>query len=289
MDNFNNLYNLTSTRYSGIKTSEDKIKCNCCKKSEIPNKQSEPSLSKEKTRKEFSQRHKSYYDYEPHMVNCFTSKDHSKLNFDNCTSYEKKIQDYSNNLNCNKTNCDPCNKNVIQMPFCCYIKSLVPNSGPETSQYITINGYNLTCVNFVLFDAKKITDFTIVDNCSIQFTTLPFNNKRTVSVAVGNNNFTSNELYYTYLANPILNNIMPNTGPINGQNIITISGLNLTTTEFVSFGKNKSFNFSIINDQTLQVIAPASTIKNTTINVTVKTSANSSNPLSYTYVSPPII
>ncbi len=216
--------------------------------------------------------------------NCFTSKDQSKLNFIDCANCNDKIVD-----DCNKPICDIGNKKPCPILFCCYIKSLTPDAGPVTGETVTITGYNLSCIKFILFDTKKISVFTTIDNTTIRFKAPVYDNKYTVYVAVGNDNFISNNLCYTYVDSAMIKTIIPNFGPFYGQNIVTINGINLTTAVTVNFGKNKIFNFNIIDDQTIEIAAPALSGNDTIVNITVITLAGSSNSIQYTYIPPPII
>jgi hypothetical protein len=278
MENLRNTYNLTPTCKTYVKPMEQISRPHNPQNKQFNGKNNLPKCNCYTNTSNTAQQWENFTPLSREKPFCFTSKDQSKINFSG---------------DCNKN--QQCDKDVYRhqdtIAFCCYIKSLDPNTGPETGSLITINGHNLLCVTFILFGTKKITAFTVVDNNTIQFNALPMDSVRTVSVSVGNNNFISNELCYTYVQQPTITKITPNAGPIYGQNIVTITGTKLSTTEYILFGNVNIYNFNIINDQTVQFIAITAplSLNNTTINVAIRTSAGLSNNLPYTYVLPPVI
>lgn len=65
----------------------------------------------------------------------------------------------------------------------------------------------------------------------------------------------ADDLTYTYLPSPNINNVTPSAGPTTGGSLVTITGNGLTHTDTVTFDGIPA-SFSVISDTTISTIAP---------------------------------
>jgi hypothetical protein len=178
------------------------------------------------------------------------------------------------------------------------ITSLEPNNGPANKyKCITIHGDNLWDVTRVYFGNRYTCDFDIVDSKTISVQIPKKRNSKNLCIFVKTCSY-SNGLVYTYTKNnqtgppiiggdtgskvPTITNIVPNSGPINGNNVVTIFGTNLAYITEVLFDNNKAVSINYINEWLISVIAPPSLTAGT-VAVTVKSQYGTSNAMAYTY------
>jgi hypothetical protein len=85
---------------------------------------------------------------------------------------------------------------------------------------------------------------------------------------------------------PIVTGLNPNRGPAAGGNTVTITGTSLTGATAVKFGTTPAA-FTVVSNSQINAVAPARAAG--TAQVTVTTSGGTSNGLTYTYVTVPVI
>ncbi|WP_405687556.1 IPT/TIG domain-containing protein [Streptomyces sp. NBC_00057] len=136
--------------------------------------------------------------------------------------------------------------------------SLSATSGPlGGGNSITVNGTGLSTATSVSFGAVTATP-TVISDSQVSVTVPAGAAAGTVSVSVTTAGGTNNGLSYTYIDNPTITAIAPNSGPASGGTAVTITGTNFDTTDSVTFGAVPA-PFTVINATTLSVVAPPTT------------------------------
>jgi hypothetical protein len=138
------------------------------------------------------------------------------------------------------------------------ITSISPNTGSvDGGQTITITGTNLTGTSSVTFGGTAATSVTVVNSTTVTAVT-PVKPAGSVNVVLTTpyNSVTSNN-GFTYGANPTITTISPNTGSVNGNQTITITGTNLTGTSSVTFGGTAATSVTVSNSTTVTAVTPA--------------------------------
>ena len=144
----------------------------------------------------------------------------------------------------------------IQAPT---VSGLSPTSGPVAGgTAVTITGLGFTGANSVTFGGTAAT-YTVVNDTTIT-ATAPAHAVGKVDVTVSHptNGTSLNTIAddFTYLDVPVVTSLSPTSGPSTGGNTVTITGLSFTGTLSVNFG-GTSVAFTLVNDTTLTVTAPA--------------------------------
>ena len=94
---------------------------------------------------------------------------------------------------------------------------------------------------------------------------------------------------FTYITNPTLGWIGPNSGPANSANSVYISGANFAPGATVSFGGTQAANVTVVNSTTITATSPAGSAGSAAVTVTNPYSLNSTSTLTYTFNPPPFI
>ncbi|AUH41179.1 IPT/TIG domain-containing protein [Streptomyces sp. CMB-StM0423] len=152
-----------------------------------------------------------------------------------------------------------------------------PNGGGNS---VTILGAGLTGTTAVHFAAQTAGYVAVSDN-EITATAPAGTGTAVVTVTTpgGTSSTSIGNPYYTYLPQPVLTSLAPNTGPTTGGTDITINGTALTYTDKVLFGATLA-NFAAISDTIVVATAPPGT---GTAPLTVHTPGGTSNSLPFTY------
>ena len=137
------------------------------------------------------------------------------------------------------------------------VTSVLPNSGSLAGgNTVTITGTNLLSTQSVTFGGVLATSFTVNSSTSMTIV-VPPGSLGTVSVivttAVGSN---APNALYTYVSAPVFTSIKPNSGPIAGGTIVTITGSGFTGTSAVTFAGTNAQSFTVVNDTTLTAVSP---------------------------------
>lgn len=136
------------------------------------------------------------------------------------------------------------------------ISSITPNGGPVGGgTVVTIYGSNFTGSTGVTFGGTAGTAFSVVSDGQIQVTT-PAKTAGAYNVVVtdpgGNATLTNG---FTYGA--AITSLSPNTGSINGNTSVTITGINLTGSTGVTFGGTAALSFTVVSDTQITAVTPA--------------------------------
>ncbi|MEU7769309.1 IPT/TIG domain-containing protein [Nocardia sp. NPDC049190] len=159
-----------------------------------------------------------------------------------------------------------------------------PSQGPTSGgTSVTLTGTSLTGATAVNFGATAATSFTV--NSATQITAVAPAGTGSVQVKVVGPGGTSNGVFYTYVAVPVLISVSPNQGPASGNNSVTLTGTGFTGATAVRFG-TVSTSFTADSATQITAIAPAGTLA---VQVTVTTVGGTSNGVSYTYVAVPVL
>jgi IPT/TIG domain len=162
---------------------------------------------------------------------------------------------------------------------------LAPTTGPAAGgTAVTLIGTGLSGATGVNFGAIPATSFTIVSNT--QITAIAPAGVGTVSVAVTSAAGSSNGLPFTYVGVPTVTSVSPNSGPVTGGTVVTVTGTGFTGATAVNFGITPATLYFVLSDTKILAIAPAGT---GTVQVTVTTAAGTSVGVPFTYLPVPTL
>ncbi len=181
--------------------------------------------------------------------------------------------------------------------------SISPNTGPYIGgNTITINGTNFLPGVSVTFDNMPAST-TLVSSTALSvivpaFTpatqTLKASNTETTNIDVvikntnGQETVLSGGYTYTTANAPTLTNISPDSGSIEGNTTVTLTGAQLTGTTSVQFDNIDATNVNVINDTTVTAVTPAHAAGS--VNVSLSTSGGVAELVGgYTYVAAPSV
>jgi hypothetical protein len=181
-------------------------------------------------------------------------------------------------------------------PFFYVAPPLLTTVSPASGQFIGGNSVSLTGLNLataiaVTFGANAGT-ITAADDSALTITVPTASGIGTVPLTVVTAGGTADGIAYTYVANPNLMAITPASGPISGGNLVTLTGVDLASTEEVVFGPNavqvggQNASFTVISETEIAVVAPPEAAG--PADVLVKSPGGQSNLLAgYTYLAGP--
>jgi hypothetical protein len=158
-----------------------------------------------------------------------------------------------------------------------------PTMGPDAGgNQVNITGTNLILTSAVTFGAHPATNIHVLSDNQITADAPAGTGTVTITITTpgGTSSPGSGGGYYTYLGTPVINSLVPNSGPAYGGTNVAISGSNLTYTDVVRFGGNVA-SFAAVSDDLLVATAPAGTPG--TSGVIVHTPAGDSSALPYQY------
>ncbi|MFJ5219457.1 IPT/TIG domain-containing protein [Streptomyces sp. NPDC088354] len=87
-------------------------------------------------------------------------------------------------------------------------------------------------------------------------------------------------------AAPVLNSVVPNTGPAAGGNNVVLNGSGFTGVTAVKFGTTAALGYTVNSTTQITAVAPAGT---GAVPVTVATPGGTSNSVTYTYTAQPVL
>ena len=170
------------------------------------------------------------------------------------------------------------------------VSSVSPNSGSTTGgTAVTITGTNFAAGATVTFGSAAATGVTVVNGTTITATT-PVGSAGGVTVTVTNPGGQSGSLgsAFTYLAQPTVSSVSPNSGSTAGGTAVTITGTNFAAGAMVTFGGAAATNVAVTNSTTITATTPGGSAGAVTVTVTV--SGQSGNLTSgFTYVVAPTV
>ncbi|MFE7430709.1 IPT/TIG domain-containing protein, partial [Streptomyces sp. NPDC057545] len=162
------------------------------------------------------------------------------------------------------------------------LTDLDPHFGPISGgNTVTINGTNLTGTTAVHFDAQPASNIVVVGDNQIMVTAPASTSTVMVTVTTpgGTSDPSIGNPYYTYVPQPALTSLTPDTGPTTGGTNVTINGTSLTYTDQVFFGTTPA-NFAAISDTIVLATSPPGA---GSVPVTIHSPGGTSNSLTYTY------
>ncbi len=160
-----------------------------------------------------------------------------------------------------------------------------PNQGSTSGgTTVTITGVNLANATSVHFGPNLAT---ITANTPTMVTVVNPSGCGAVPVTVTTGGGTSNFLYFYYISPPIVTELDPNSGSVFGGNTVTFTGFNLLTSINVSFGGNNATP-TIINDSTIQVVAPAGANPGS-VPVVITSAGGVASGFTYNYIDAPTV
>ncbi|WP_195911170.1 IPT/TIG domain-containing protein [Streptomyces kaniharaensis] len=165
------------------------------------------------------------------------------------------------------------------------VTSVVPNQGPVGGgDTVTLTGSNFATVSSVSFGASPASSFTVVSGTQIT-ATVPPGVAGPVPVTVTSSGGTSSPtVFYYHIDVPFLSDAVPDVGPVEGGNTVTLTGSNLLTVFSVKFGVVSASSFTLVNDNVVTAVAPAGS---GTVEITLHTIGGTSNGVPYTYLPVP--
>lgn len=136
------------------------------------------------------------------------------------------------------------------------IDSVAPNAGPlGGGQTVTITGTVLTGATSVTFGGTAATSFTV--DSATQITAMnPAHAAGSVSVEVTTIGGSASATY-TYASAPTIDSVSPDSGPLGGGQIVTITGANLTGATSVMFGGAAAGSFTVDSPTQITATTPA--------------------------------
>ncbi len=135
------------------------------------------------------------------------------------------------------------------------IASIIPNFGPATGgNLVTLIGTGFSGVTAVNFGATPATFFVGVSSTLIIAIAPP--GTGTVPVTVTTPVGTSPGVPYTYVSVPTLVSVTPNTGPVTGGTVVTITGTGFTGATGVFFGFLPAVSFTVNSDTQITAVTP---------------------------------
>lgn len=165
------------------------------------------------------------------------------------------------------------------------LAGISPSQGPAAGgTTVTLTGTGLAGAVSVDFGATSAA-FTVDSPTQITAVTPP--GTSAVPVTVTTPGGASAPVYFFYLDVPALHSLSPLQGPLAAGTAVALTGAGLGSTTAVWFG-SESASFSVESSTRVTAIAPAGTTPGP-VPVTATTPGGTSNPLSFTYLAPPVL
>ncbi|WP_040792267.1 IPT/TIG domain-containing protein [Nocardia paucivorans] len=163
--------------------------------------------------------------------------------------------------------------------------TLSPVSGATAGgNTVTITGTGLSTATSVSFGGNAATP-TVVNDSQLTVTVPAGAAAGAVGVEVTTAGGTNNGLSYTYVDEPTIGTLSPDSGPTAGGTAVTISGTGLTTTQTVTFD-DVAAPFSVISDTSVAAVTPPGTAG--AVDVVITTGGGSATGTdAFTYVAGP--
>lgn len=156
-----------------------------------------------------------------------------------------------------------------------------PTAGGNT---ITVSGTGLATATSVHFGANSATP-TPVSDSQITVVVPAGAGPGSVGVSVTTAGGTNNGLSYTYIDDPTITAIAPDSGSTSGGTAVTITGTNLDSTQQVAFAGVPA-PFSVINATTVSAVTPPGAAGAVDVTVT-NPSGTATDAGAFTYVAGP--
>ncbi|WP_051973701.1 IPT/TIG domain-containing protein [Cryobacterium sp. MLB-32] len=165
-----------------------------------------------------------------------------------------------------------------------FVTAVTPNAGVEASgAVVTITGACFVGATAVRFGLVPAVSFTVVDDTTI--TAVVPAGVGVVSVAVDGAGTCGTGVLpdaYAYRPVPAATALAPDSAPVTGGTLVTITGLGFTGATDVTLG-GASVAFTVTSDTTITFTAPAHAAGS--VSVVVTSPGGSSNPLAFSFTS----
>ena len=152
------------------------------------------------------------------------------------------------------------------------VTSVSVMSGPTAGgTSVTVTGTGFTGATAVTFGATPAASFTVNGDASITAVS-PAASAGTVDVTVttaGGTSGPNSSDQFTFIAAPAVSGISPDSGPVNGGILVTITGANFIDVTAVNFGDTPA-GFAVNDDSSITAVSPAVEAVDT-VDVTVVT------------------
>ncbi|MFY9908302.1 MAG: IPT/TIG domain-containing protein, partial [Candidatus Sulfotelmatobacter sp.] len=170
------------------------------------------------------------------------------------------------------------------------VTSVSPSSGSTGGgTAVTITGTNFVAGATVTFGSTAATNVVVVNSTTITATT-PAGGAGAVTVTVTNPSSQNGSLAngYTYVVEPSVTSISPNSGVVAGGTAVTITGTNFATGATVKFGANAATNVVVVSSTSITATTPAGSAGAVTVTVTVNGQSGSLTN-GFTYIGAPTV
>ncbi|KAJ5404324.1 hypothetical protein N7509_004195 [Penicillium cosmopolitanum] len=166
--------------------------------------------------------------------------------------------------------------------------TIFPTAGVITGgTAVTITGIGLTGTSSVLFGSTPSQGTITVSGDTLVTVTAPPHPVGTVPVTITTPGGTDSSLSFSFQPTAAVTSISPALGPLDGGNLISITGAGLFGANAVLFGSVPATTVLVISDNLVTAVAPAEAVG--AVSVTVSTAASVSNGVLYQYIPPPTL
>lgn len=150
------------------------------------------------------------------------------------------------------------------------VTSVSVTSGPSAGgSSVTVTGTGFTGATVVTFGATPAASFTVNGDTSITAVSPPVS-AGTVDVTVttaGGTSPVSSTDQFTFVAAPAVSGLSPDSGPVGGGTLVTITGTNFSHVTTVNFGEAAA-GFTVNDESSITAVSPAAEAADT-VDVTV--------------------
>jgi len=137
------------------------------------------------------------------------------------------------------------------------VSAMVPDLGPVAGGTpVTLTGTGFTGATAVTFDGDDGTSFTVVSDTQITVSS-PAHAAGAVAVIVEHAGGDAAAGDFTYLANPVVTDLAPTSGPLAGGTVVTVTGSGFTAATGVTFDGDAGTSFTVESDTEITVTTPA--------------------------------
>ncbi len=170
------------------------------------------------------------------------------------------------------------------------VAGLTPAQGPLSgANTITISGSHFTATTTVMFGANPAPTVTVNSSTTLIVVVPEATTPGTTPVTVTTPGGTTTPVNYIYRPVPVVTSVSPDTGPVAGDNYVTVLGSGFTTTTTVTFNGTAALSVGYYGPTDLSVQVPPGSVAGTVVTVTVTTPGGTSIPVTYAYNPAPTI
>nr|WP_269330251.1 IPT/TIG domain-containing protein [Kineosporia babensis] len=160
---------------------------------------------------------------------------------------------------------------------------------------VTLTGTGFTGATDVKFGSVSGTSLAVSNDGSLTVLA-PTGTPGTVAVTVVAPGGTSTPVPvindFTFIGQPVVSSVTPNTGPLGGGTAVTITGSGFNTAtgaSAVKFGGTNATSYVVVNDTTITAITPANSAGAAAVTVTTALGGTSASGTVFTYLGAPAV